>query len=505
MKGHVYRRGKSWSYLFDIGPDPLTGRRRQANGSGFKTEREAWMACRSAMADYEKGRVVRSSRRKVADALQEWLDRIEHSIKPSMAQNWRNYAAYYVIPYIGQRDVQDVDGAVCDALYAKLLAEGRIKAKPRARPQSVAVHARRLSATGRVLPCRPYRWDPVRCYRAHPADDPAIGQPIAPRKVGRRAAEETQKAARKKRVPGLEPKTVVNTHRMLHRAWEDFTAWGWVKRNVVNEAHPPRVPRKGRKVWAVPELQAFLRRARSDRFFALWVLEATSGIRRCELAGARRGLLNLDVGTLAIERTRVSVDGKVIESDGKTENAQRVLALDPFTLAALRAHVGMLERERTEFGLDYEDHGLLFCWENGRPVHPDTITRRFKKLAAAAGLPEIDLHDVRHSYATMGRDAKIDWKALSKRIGHSDVAFTMKQYVQTDLEADRQVANTLAELIIGGSLVSVGIVHPVSDAQKPALAVVHTAAGRCGHDRASGIAASRLQIRLQAAHRRPLP
>ena len=97
---------------------------------------------------------------------------------------------------------------------------------------------------------------------------------------------------------------------------------------------------------------------------------------------------------------------------------------------------------------------MLFCWEDGRPPHPDTITRRFKQLAAAAGLPEIDLHDVRHSYATAGRDAKIDWKALSQRIGHADVAFTMKQYVQTDLEADRQVANTLAELIIGGSLAS---------------------------------------------------
>jgi hypothetical protein len=46
--------------------------------------------------------------------------------------------------------------------------------------------------------------------------------------------------------------------------------------------------------------------------------------------------------------------------------------------------------------------------------------------------------------------AKIDWKALSHRIGHSDVAFTMKH--QTDLEADRRVADTLAELIIGGSL-----------------------------------------------------
>jgi hypothetical protein len=105
---------------------------------------------------------------------------------------------------------------------------------------------------------------------------------------------------------------------------------------------------------------------------------------------------------------------------------------------------------------------------------------------------------VRHSYATMGRDAKIDWKALSKRIGHSDVAFTMKQYVQTDLEADRQVANTLAELIIGGSLVSVGIVHPVSDAERWSIR-------QPGDAGTTARAASRLQIRLQAAHRRPLP
>ncbi len=211
----------------------------------------------------------------------------------------------------------------------------------------------------------------------------------------------------------------------------------------------PQAPRL-----TVAQLQTFLQRARSDRFFALWVLEATSGMRRCELAGARRDLLDLAKGTLEIDVTRVVVDGQVIESDGKTENAQHMLALDPFTLAALKAHVEMLDRERKDRGPDYRDHGVLFCWEDGTPPHPDTITRRFKQLAAAAGLPEIDLHDVRHSYATAGRDAKIDWKALSRRIGHADVAFTMKQYVQTDLEADRRVATTLAELIIGGSLAS---------------------------------------------------
>ena len=455
MKGRVYKRGKSWYYRFDIEPDPLSGRRRQVNGSGYKTEREAWKACRDAMAEHEKGRLVSSSRRKVGEALDEWLTRIEHSIKPSMAQNWRNYAAYYVVPYIGTRDVREIDGAVCDALYAKLLAEGRVKARPKKQSTTQAVHVRRLTRDGREMPCRPYSYDTARCHRKHAENDPLIGQAIKPRALGRRAAEDAAEAAQRTLSPGLEPKTVVNTHRMLHRAWEDFATWRWAKRNVVSDAHPPRVPRKGRKVWTVAQLQRFLQYAQSDRFFALWVLEATSGMRRCELAGARRELLDLDAGTLSIEVTRVVVDGQVIESDGKTENAQHVLALDPFTLAALKANVERLDQERRELGPDYQDHGVLFCWEDGKPPHPDTITRRFKKLAAAAGLPEIDLHDVRHSYATAGRDARIDWKALSQRIGHADVAFTMKQYVQTDLEADRQVANTLAELIIGGSLASV--------------------------------------------------
>ena len=78
------------------------------------------------------------------------------------------------------------------------------------------------------------------------------------------------------------------------------------------------------------------------------------------------------------------------------------------------------------------------------------------RTTAIMACPEIDLH----GYATAGRDTKIDWKALSQRIGHADVAFTMKQYVQTDLEADRRVATTLAELIIGGSLASTEVIYP---------------------------------------------
>src|SRR6266536_5186347 len=406
MKGHVYRRGSTWAYRFDVDADPLTGVRRQTGKGGFRTEREAWQECRTAMRDYERGRYAQRSKRTVEQALTEWLERIRHSIKPSMVKNWQNYMAYYVIPHIGPRGVQEIDGGVCDALYAMLLAEGRVKAKPRAPRQTQPVHVRRLSAAGRTLPCRPYRYDDVRCYRVHAADDPLLGQPIVARP--RRPDVAVSEGPRLR--PGLEPKTVVNTHRMLHRAWEDFTAWGWAKRNVVQDAHPPYVPRRGRRVWSVAQLRTFLHHARQDRFFAMWVLEATSGMRRSELAGARVDGLDFEAETLTLERTRVVVDGQVVESDGKTSNAQRIVVLDPLTLALLRSHVEMLNHERAEFGPGYHDSGLLFCWEDGRPVHPDTITSRFRRIVEAAGLPKINLHDVRHSYATAGRDVKIDWK-----------------------------------------------------------------------------------------------
>ncbi|MDX6341024.1 MAG: hypothetical protein QOH87_1162 [Trebonia sp.] len=64
------------------------------------------------------GSATRRRRRR----LDEWLIRIEHSIKPSMAQNWRNYAKYYVVPYIGERDVQEhrrrrVRRALCEVAH----------------------------------------------------------------------------------------------------------------------------------------------------------------------------------------------------------------------------------------------------------------------------------------------------------------------------------------------------------------------------------------------------
>ena len=54
-------------------------------------------------------------------------------------------------------------------------------------------------------------------------------------------------------------------------------------------------------------------------------------------------------------------------------------------------------------------------------------------------------------------------RTLSERIGHSDVAFMMKQYVHDDPRTDRWVADTLAELIISGLVAQMpAVVSPTS-------------------------------------------
>jgi integrase len=168
--------------------------------------------------------------------------------------------------------------------------------------------------------------------------------------------------------------------------------------------------------------------ALSDRFAALWLLAATTGMRRSELAGADRDLLDLDAATLTITDTRVVVNGYTIESDGKTESGVRTISLDRDTVALLRSYLTLLDNERDAFGPGYPTHGKLMRYQDGRPLHADTITRRFNRLVDLAGVRRIRLHDIRHTYATLSLYSGITPKIVSDRIGHSDLSVTFQVY-----------------------------------------------------------------------------
>jgi integrase len=110
----------------------------------------------------------------------------------------------------------------------------------------------------------------------------------------------------------------------------------------------------------------------------------------------------------------------------------------------------MLDAEKQVFGTSYRDSGKLMRNPDGTAIHPDTITRRFNRLVDKAGVRRIRLHDVRHTYATMSLDAGIDAKIVSDRIGHANMAYTLQIYTHRSTGRDRNAAETVASLILGG-------------------------------------------------------
>lgn len=247
----------------------------------------------------------------------------------------------------------------------------------------------------------------------------------------------------------LSAKSVRHAHTMLSKALGDAVRRGHVVRNVASDARPPRLERREMKVWAAGQLRAFLAHVNGDRLYAMWLLLATTGMRRGEVLGLQWDSVDLDVGRLAIVRAITKADGKAVVSEPKTVRGRRVIALDPATVAALRAHRARQLAERLVAGGAWQDSQLVFCWPDGTALDPQLPTKWFKRHTRDAGLPAIRLHDLRHTWATVALVRGVPAKVVSERLGHASVAITLDVYSHVLPALDEQAAATVADAILG--------------------------------------------------------
>jgi integrase len=189
---------------------------------------------------------------------------------------------------------------------------------------------------------------------------------------------------------------------------------------------------------------------------ALWYLAATTGMRRGEVCGLRWEDVDLDAGELAVKSSHVMVGGKVVESAPKTKRGRRVIALDPATIDVLRAWRRQQRRERLRYGLAWEDegdhlltHAVYFTKppRHGVPVRPDWVTMAFRRLVDGSGLPDLNLHGLRHSWATAAYDAGEPLRAVSDHLGHADTSITDRIYIHAVRRVQDATALRVAALI----------------------------------------------------------
>ena len=249
---------------------------------------------------------------------------------------------------------------------------------------------------------------------------------------------------------GLAPKTVQNTHGVIHKALADAVGQGLLSRNVASRAELPRAQRPETETWTADELRRFLVQAESHRLYAAWMLACSTGMRRSEVLGVRWTNVDLDAGTLAVVDTVVMPVGRPILRLGETKSrrSRRLIALDARTVAVLRGHKKRQNKERLRAGEAWNDLDLVFCDELGVVVNPATFTRTTKRLAIEAAVPPLTPHSAaRHTWATLALSSGVHPKVVQERLGHSSISITLDRYSHVVEGMDREAAEKVAALI----------------------------------------------------------
>jgi len=440
----VVKKGERYYVKIELDPDPATGRRRQKWHSGFRTKREAERARVDLLSKFDRGEYVEPTQQSLGEYLVEWLAAIEHTVRPSTFDSYSRNMHNHVIAHIGGARLNKVDAGTLNGLYSMLLASGRRSPSRTGRGYSPAVVARavELRGDGFTLADTAERLRSEFDEAAHITKDTLAS--LLRRQTERRAIDDLPE--------GLDRRTVNYVHTILHRAFKDAVRWGRLARNPASAADPPRAGQRsdGVHAWDAATLRTFLARSREsgDRLHAVWVLLATTGMRRGEVIGMRWKDVDLDKGRVRVVQTITQIRSQVAVGEPKTAQGRRSIALDDATVSVLREHRKAMLEERLLVGSDFSDEGLVFHEPDGSKLRPDAVSGRFIRRVNQYGLPRLTLHGLRHTWATLALEQGIHPRVVQERLGHSTIAITLGIYSHVTPTLHDEAAERVAALLI---------------------------------------------------------
>lgn len=230
----------------------------------------------------------------------------------------------------------------------------------------------------------------------------------------------------------LSPRSVDYIHVTLQKALSQAVRDDLINRNVAT-GERPRSSRNREEIKALSseQVRELLSAARGGRNEALYIVAVHTGLRQSELLGLKWIDLDLDGRRLSVRRALKITEHGLNFGPTKNKASRRSVPLSKTAVAALRAHRTRQNEERLRLGDLWQDFGLVFPNQVGKPLdHNNLYYRDYKKLLQRAGLGDegFTFHSLRHTFATelfnQGRRPKI----IQSLLGHSSIVQTMDTY-----------------------------------------------------------------------------
>ena len=273
---------------------------------------------------------------------------------------------------------------------------------------------------------------------------PALGE-IELAKLG---PEHVQRFITDKLKARAKPRLVAYMHRVLNMALGRAVKFEYVARNVAKLVEPPRVERKRVEPLNPEEARRLTEACENHPQGALVALALGCGLRKGEILGLKWSDLDLEKGVAQVRRQVVRIKGSgLVEQAPKSERSRRVVALPTFVVRALRAHRKRQLEVRLLAGSRWQEKGYVFTTGIGTPLDEARVSRVFRQLLRAAGLPRKRFHDLRHTAASLLLASGIHPRVVMEILGHSQFSFTMDTYSHVMPPAVREAAEKLDRLL----------------------------------------------------------
>ena len=147
----------------------------------------------------------------------------------------------------------------------------------------------------------------------------------------------------------------------------------------------------------------------------------------------------------SVSAKRLPEDERKLRFDSPKNDKNRTIDVDAATIGALR---GARERQRAE---DVADVGQLVfrrpTREGFQPWRLDVTTHAFQRLSAAAGVPVVPFHYLRHCCASWLLGAGMDAVAVSERLGHWSPSLTLTVYAHSIRGRQAELAKVIGSAL----------------------------------------------------------